>query len=80
MSLTSLLLFTLANIARAESGVDDCSESAVLVRSEGAVYVEGVGCVIDDIGELCTATIINIDALLRRHSHSRAPRRGRASA
>jgi hypothetical protein len=27
-----------------------------------------------------TATIINIDALLRRHSHSRAPRRGRASA
>ena len=53
MSITSLLLFTLSNIARAESGVDDCSESAVLVRSEGAVYVEGVGCVIDDIGELC---------------------------
>ena len=50
---TLLLLFTLSNIARAESGVDDCSESAVLVRSEGAVYVEGVGCVIDDIGELC---------------------------
>ena len=53
MSLTSLLLLTLPNLTYAESGVDDCSESAVLVSSEGAAYVEGVGCVVDDIGELC---------------------------
>ena len=35
---------------------------------------------IDGLQKLHTATIINIDALLRRHSHSREPRRGRASA
>jgi hypothetical protein len=53
MSLTTLLLFTLPNAALAESAVDDCSESAVPVLSERAVYVDGVGCVVDDIGALC---------------------------
>ena len=54
MSLPSLLLlFALPNLTYAESGVDDCSESAVPVLSERAVFVDGVGCVVDDIGELC---------------------------
>ncbi|MEY3213414.1 MAG: hypothetical protein RIT28_3895, partial [Pseudomonadota bacterium] len=53
MSLPSLLLFTLSNIARAESGVNDCEEGLTQITSEQAVYVDGVGCVIDDIGELC---------------------------
>lgn len=53
MSITSFLLFTLPNLTYAESGVDDCSESAVLVSSEGAAYVDGVGCVVNDTGELC---------------------------
>ncbi|MCK6524523.1 hypothetical protein L6R49_24215 [Myxococcota bacterium] len=52
MSLTAFLL-TLPNLARAESAVDDCSESAVPVLSERAVYVDGEGCVVDDIGALC---------------------------
>ena len=53
MSLTMLLLFTLSNIALAESGVDDCEEGLTQITSEQAVYVEGVGCVIDDISEVC---------------------------
>ena len=53
MSLPSLLLFTLSNIARAEDG---CEDHWSVVEEEGAYYLEGMGCVVGDISLYCGET------------------------